>query len=64
VRTAAAQTLRHWQRNADLQGVRDVDALARLPKAERDAWLDLWADVEALRARVQPRAKELRPQQP
>jgi serine/threonine protein kinase/Flp pilus assembly protein TadD len=64
VQAAAAQTLRHWQRNADLQGVRDVDGLARLPKAERDAWLDLWADVETLRARVQPRAKELRLQQP
>src|SRR5262245_12470769 len=29
-------------------------ALARLPKAERDAWLDLWADVEPLLGRVKP----------
>src|SRR5262249_3710194 len=64
VRAAAAQTLRHWQRNAALQGVRDVDALARLPKAERDACLDLWADVEALRARVQPQGKEAPAQEP
>jgi hypothetical protein len=28
--------------------VRDPDALARLPEAERAAWQALWADVEAL----------------
>jgi serine/threonine protein kinase/tetratricopeptide (TPR) repeat protein len=52
VQAAAAQSFRHWQRNADLKGVRDVEALARLPKAERDAWLDLWADVDSLLRRI------------
>jgi hypothetical protein len=37
--------LRHWQRGADFAGVRGA-ALARLPEAERQAWQQLWADVE------------------
>jgi tetratricopeptide (TPR) repeat protein len=41
-------TLRHWRGNADLAGVRDPAALARLPEEERRAWQKLWADVEAL----------------
>jgi serine/threonine-protein kinase len=63
-RAAIHKQLEHWQKDADLAGVRETAALARLPKAERDAWLDLWADVAALRARAQPQAKETRPQGP
>ena len=61
VHAAAAQRLRHWQRDPKLAGVRDTAALARLPKGERDAWLDLWADVEALLARLKLPAKERPP---
>jgi serine/threonine-protein kinase len=41
-------TLQHWQRNPDLAGVRDKDALAKLPEAERQVWHKLWADVADL----------------
>jgi tetratricopeptide (TPR) repeat protein len=42
------RTLRHWQQDTDLASVRDKEALAKLPQAERDAWHKLWADVAAL----------------
>jgi tetratricopeptide (TPR) repeat protein len=58
------QRLPNWQRDPDLAGVRDPTALARLPKAERDAWLVLWADVEALLARVKPKGKKAPPEKP
>ena len=29
-------------------GIRDAEALAKLPEAERKAWQSLWADVDAL----------------
>jgi hypothetical protein len=45
-RNAAKQALAHWQRDPDLTGVRDAEALARLPEAERKAWQALWADVD------------------
>jgi serine/threonine-protein kinase len=37
--------LAHWQTDTDLAGVRDKNALAKLPEAERDAWRKLWDDV-------------------
>jgi tetratricopeptide (TPR) repeat protein len=46
----ARQALAHWRRDADLAGVRDPEALARLPAAEQAAWRELWAEVEALLA--------------
>jgi serine/threonine-protein kinase len=48
VRPVIAQTLQHWQQNADLAGVRDPEALAKLPVDEQKAWRALWADVDAL----------------
>jgi hypothetical protein len=42
------ETLAKWQGDTDLVGVRDKDALAKLPEAEREAWQKLWADVAAL----------------
>jgi serine/threonine-protein kinase len=42
------------QTDADLAGVRDKEALAKLPAAERKEWQQLWADVEALRAKATP----------
>jgi tetratricopeptide (TPR) repeat protein len=40
--------LRHWQRDTDLASVRDKEALARLPEAERAKWQKLWAEVAVL----------------
>jgi serine/threonine-protein kinase len=43
-----SQRLTHWQKDDDLVGVRDKDALARLPAQEQEAFGKLWADVDAL----------------
>jgi serine/threonine protein kinase len=51
LQTARLQ-LAHWHSDGDLAPVRDKDALARLPEAERDAWGQLWASVDALRQRL------------
>jgi hypothetical protein len=32
--------------------VRDLAALASLPNAEREAWMKLWTDVDALRKKA------------
>ncbi|HWE39004.1 MAG TPA: tetratricopeptide repeat protein [Isosphaeraceae bacterium] len=42
-----AQALRRWQAEPDLAGLRDADALARLPEDERRACRALWDDVAA-----------------
>jgi tetratricopeptide (TPR) repeat protein len=55
-RTVAATAVRSWQRNKDLAGVRDEQALARLPTDERRAWQAFWAKVATLAAR-DPAAK-------
>jgi WD40 repeat protein len=47
-RNAALQSLTHWREDADLAGVRDADALGKLPDGERDGWRQLWADVDDL----------------
>jgi hypothetical protein len=47
-RPFAVQTLRHWQKDPDLAGIRDPAALARLPAGEREGFTRLWADVAAL----------------
>ena len=41
-------TLEHWQRDTDLAGVRDADALKKLSAEEQEAWRKLWADVAEL----------------
>ena len=46
------QTLQHWQKDTDLAGVRDAQALAQLPEAERQEWQALWSDVTTLRKRA------------
>jgi serine/threonine-protein kinase len=47
-RSVVIQTLQHWQADPDLAGVRDRDALAKLPADERRALEALWKDVDAL----------------
>jgi hypothetical protein len=42
-------TLQHWQQDTALAGVRDDQALAKLPRTERAVWQNLWTDVEAVR---------------
>jgi tetratricopeptide (TPR) repeat protein/serine/threonine protein kinase len=51
-RPLVRQTLRHWQGDADLAGVRGPAALARLPAAEGQPWQALWEDVAALPQRA------------
>jgi tetratricopeptide (TPR) repeat protein/tRNA A-37 threonylcarbamoyl transferase component Bud32 len=51
-RAAVQRTLRHWQRDPDLAGVRDQAALARLSVAERETWDKLWSEVGALLAKA------------
>src|SRR5262249_46297577 len=48
VRQTVQQTLRGWQTDATLAGVREAEALALLPEAERQAWGQFWDEVEAL----------------
>jgi hypothetical protein len=45
---AVEQTRQQWQNDSDLAGVRDREALAKLPEAERKDWEALWAKVQAL----------------
>ncbi len=47
-RAVVAKTLDHWKADADLAGIRDPEALAKLPEAEREAFRKLWANVEVL----------------
>jgi serine/threonine-protein kinase len=51
-RLAIAQTLKHWQQDLDLAGVREEAALAELPRDERGEWKKLWGRVDALLAKA------------
>ena len=42
------QTLKHWQEDGDLSGLRNAAGLAKLPAEEQAACKKLWADVQAL----------------
>jgi serine/threonine protein kinase len=55
-----AQTLKHWQEDTDLAGVRGDKAIEALPEADRAAWRTLWAGVSALleKARAAAEAKK------
>jgi hypothetical protein len=46
------ERFRVWKYGEELAPVRDAGALAKLPQAEREAWRKLWADVDALLAKV------------
>jgi serine/threonine-protein kinase len=46
-REAARQALAHWKEDADLAGLRDADAVGKLPEDEPAACRQLWADVDA-----------------
>ncbi|HVI85153.1 MAG TPA: tetratricopeptide repeat protein, partial [bacterium] len=51
-RDLAKRMLEHWQVDPDLVGLRDPEALDRLPPAERQKCRALWNDVDAVRNRV------------
>jgi serine/threonine-protein kinase len=51
------QKLKHWQQDRDLAGVRNKDALAKLPAEERAACEKLWADVAALVKKAEEETK-------
>jgi serine/threonine-protein kinase len=51
-RQVIGQRLAHWQEDADLAGLRDEKALAKLPPDERTQWQKLWADVAELRKKA------------
>jgi tetratricopeptide (TPR) repeat protein len=63
-RAAVQQQMQRWQKDTALAGIRDPAALAKLPEAERETCRKLWADVEALLARVKPKGKEAPPKKP
>src|SRR5262249_25865062 len=41
-RPAVQKTMQHWQKDADFNGVRDAQPLAKLSPAEQEAWRSLW----------------------
>jgi eukaryotic-like serine/threonine-protein kinase len=47
-RRVVRTTFEHWQHDADLIAVRDVESLKKLPADEQAAWRKLWADVAEL----------------
>jgi tetratricopeptide (TPR) repeat protein len=47
-RAEVQQTMRHWQQDIDVAGIRDAAALAKLPADERNACTQLWTDVAQL----------------
>src|SRR5262249_35016855 len=51
-RRQVARKMAEWQRDDDLAGIRDQDALAKLPAPERELCQKLWLEVEALRQPV------------
>jgi serine/threonine-protein kinase len=53
LRQAVHQRLSHWLQDADLAGLREPKELATLPQPEGRAWQRFWADVEALRKKVE-----------
>jgi hypothetical protein len=46
-RWAVLAELRRWEVHVDFADVRDIEGLARLPAAERVAWIAFWQRVEA-----------------
>ncbi len=54
---AIAQRMQHRLQDADFAGVRDAEALARIPEATRKDWQEMWKEVETLRQRAAERPK-------
>jgi hypothetical protein len=56
-RAMVRERLQHWQRDADMSGIREHEALAKLPAEERPACQQLWADVETMLKAAQQQTK-------
>jgi tetratricopeptide (TPR) repeat protein len=56
-RAEVEQKLKDWQADRNLAGIRDKDALAKLPEAERKALEKVWADVAMLLNKAETPAK-------
>ncbi len=52
-REHVAGRLRGWLAEGDLAGIRDADALATLPEAERAEWRTFWGGVTDLLKRAE-----------
>jgi serine/threonine protein kinase/tetratricopeptide (TPR) repeat protein len=55
-RLAAVEEMETWQKDPGLAGVREAEARARLPEAERQAWQKLWDDVAETLAHARAKA--------
>jgi tetratricopeptide (TPR) repeat protein len=55
--TAVQEALRTWQRDPGLAGVREQAQLANLTAPEREAWQQLWQQVEAALAQTDAQRK-------
>jgi serine/threonine-protein kinase len=49
------RTMEYWRSDGGLAGVRDKEALEKLPDDERKDWQKLWADVAALLEKSNPK---------
>jgi serine/threonine-protein kinase len=52
-RARVRQTLEQWQPDAGLAGLRDTEALKKLPAEEREACAKIWADVALVLKQIQ-----------
>ncbi len=53
MKASIAPTLKHWKIDTELAGIRDPDALAKLPEPERKQWQAFWEEVEDLLKRAE-----------
>jgi tetratricopeptide (TPR) repeat protein len=56
-RERIGQALRQWRTAPELAGVRDTDALAKMPADESKLWRQLWANVDRVLKRSPPSAR-------
>jgi hypothetical protein len=56
-RTRIRYSFGYWQKDADLAGIRDPDAVAKLPPDEREACMKLWEKVAALLTKVREKSQ-------
>jgi hypothetical protein len=57
-RAEVQRELGHWQKDPDLASIRDEAALTSLPAKEREAFIQLWANVAKLLKKAQMPAEE------
>jgi serine/threonine-protein kinase len=56
-RREVEQQMQRWLTDAHLVGVRDAEAMAKLPAEEREEWTKLWAEAKALQKKIQAKTK-------